>query len=102
MDPIEQEFDTLSETINHLTFLGYNEDFEAGSECIVALYSKQEFLPNELKIVKRYRFEGMTDPGDQVLLIALEAKNGTKGTLVMSYAAEHNQNVDLIALIEDI
>lgn len=95
----KHSFDTLSEAVNTLTQEGYIEDFEAGDSCIKALYSKKEYQPEALKIVNSYRFEGMTDPEDQATVFTIEATDGTKGTLVMSYSAEHNQNEELIKKI---
>ncbi len=95
----KHNFDTLSEAVNTLTQEGFAEDFEAGESNIKALYSKKEYQPGELMIIDTYRFEGMTDPEDQVTLFAIMAKDGTKGTLVMSYSAEHSQNEELIRKI---
>lgn len=93
-------FDTLSEAINTLTQQeGYKEDFEADETCIKALYSKREYQPSELKIIDSYRFEGMTNPSDQSTVFAIEANDGTKGTLVMSYGASTGQNDELIKQI---
>ncbi|WP_318309708.1 phosphoribosylpyrophosphate synthetase [Flagellimonas crocea] len=93
-------FDTLSEAINTLTQEeGYKEDFEADATCIKALYSKKEYQPSELKIIESYRFEGMTNPGDQSTVFAIEASDGTKGTMVMSYSASSGQNDELIKQI---
>ena len=62
-------------------------------------YIKKEYQPNELLIIDSYRFEGMTNPGDQSTVFAIEAKDGTKGTMVMSYSASHGQNEALIQQI---
>lgn len=98
----KHSFTTLSEAVNTLTSEGYKEDFEAVENSIIALYSKKEYQPKELVIVGSYRFEGMTNPSDQATVFALEASDGTKGTLVMSYSAEHGQNVDLITQIPNV
>lgn len=95
----KHNFDTLSEAVNTLTDEGYVEDFEAGENSIKALYSKKEYQPNELVILDSYRFEGMTNPDDEATVFSLEANDGTKGTLVMSYSAEHGQNEALIRQI---
>lgn len=95
----KHNFDTLSEAVNTLTDEGYVEDFEAGENSIKALYSKKEYQPNELVILDSYRFEGMTNPDDEATVFSLEANDGTKGTLVMSYSAEHGQNEALIQQI---
>lgn len=93
-------FDTLSEAVNALTKEGYTDDFQSEERCIKAIYSKNEYQPDALKIVQVFRFEGMTDPQDQSTLFAIEAKDGVKGTLVMSNSASHNHNLDLIQKIE--
>ncbi len=89
-------FDTLSLAVNSLTMKGYTEDFKAEENCIKELYSKNEYQPEALKIVNSYRFEGMTNPEDETVLFAIVANDGTKGTLVMSYSAEHSQSIELI------
>ncbi|MDF0708055.1 MAG: phosphoribosylpyrophosphate synthetase [Bacteroidota bacterium] len=93
-------FETLSEAVNTLTQKeGYKEDFEADENCIKALYSKKEYQPKDLVIINSYRFEGMTNPADESTVFTIEATDGTKGTLVMSYGAATAQNEDLIRQI---
>lgn len=75
---------TLSQVMETLNERGYKEQFEITEKGIKALLSKQEFEPKDLKIVKQYHFDGMTDPGDESTLYALESKGGLKGTLVVS------------------
>ena len=41
--------------------------------------------PEDFEIVNFYRFEGMTDPGDETILYAIEEKGGRRGTLVNAY-----------------
>lgn len=95
----KRNFDTLSEAVNTLTQEGYSEDFEAMDNCIKALYSKKEYQPKDLKILSTYRFEGMTNPSDQATVFTIEATDGAKGTMVISYSAEHDQNEELIKQI---
>lgn len=94
-------YDTLSQATNGLTALGYEEDFRAKDSKIVGLRSKKEFMPTDLKIVHHFRFDGMTNPQDDTVVFAIEANDGTKGTMVMSYSAEHDQNVELIKQIPE-
>ena len=96
----KHSFTTLSEAVNTLTQKeGYKEDFEAIETCIKALYSKKEYQPKDLVIVNSYRCEGMTNPGDQSTVFTIETKDGTKGTMVMSYGATTAQNEELIKQI---
>ena len=91
--------DTLSEVTNALTKEGFTESFRAGENYITALFSKRNYMPEDLTIVGIYRFEGMTDPADQTELFAIEANDGTKGTLSMTFSAESGQNQELITRI---
>jgi len=43
----------------------------------------------------------MDSPEDETELFAIIANDVTKGTLVMSYSAQHNQNVELIKQIKN-
>ncbi len=92
----QYDFDTLSQAVDTLTKNGYEEDFEAEGNRIIGNFSRKEYLPKQLKIVDFYRFEGATDPEDESIVFAIEADDGSKGTLVMSYSSEHYQNVELI------
>ena len=95
----KQGFDTLAQTINTLTKEGYKDGFRAEEDRIVGSHSSKKYLPDELKIVGTYRFEGMTNPQDDNVVFAIEANDGNKGTLVMSFSSEHDQNVELIKQI---
>lgn len=95
----KNNYDSLSQATNALTKKGYEESFTASDDKIIGLGSKKRYAPNELKIVSTYRFDGMTNPQDDATVFAIEASDGVKGTLVMSYSSKHNQNVELIKKI---
>lgn len=95
----KEDFDTLSQAINSLTKEGYKDGFRAEGDSIVGTITSNRYLPEELKIVRTYRFEGMTNPQDDTIVFAIETNDGNKGTLVMSYSSKHNQNVELIRKI---
>jgi hypothetical protein len=97
----ENNYKTLSQAINGLIQSGYNEDFKAEKYEIVRQSDSKGFRPSELSIVNHFRFEGMSNPQDDTVVFALEATDGTKGNLVMSHSAEHNQNVELIKQIPE-
>jgi hypothetical protein len=45
-----------------------------------------QIFPNEFSVNKTYRFEGMTDPGDEAIIYAISSdKHNVKGTLVNGY-----------------
>lgn len=94
------DYDTLSGAIKRLNEQGFTDDFKAEEDYIIALYSKHKYQPDELTIVRAYRYDGATNPQDETEVFAIKANDGIKGTLVMSYSAEHNQNTDLIRKIK--
>lgn len=96
---LKNDYDTLSQATNALTLNGYKEGFKAEDTHIIGVHSNNKYKPNELRIIQTFRFEGMTNPQDDTVVFAIEANDGIKGTLVMSYSSKHNQNVDLIKAI---
>lgn len=45
------------------------------------------YKPEDLTIIKTFRFEGMSDPADNVALYLIRDKNGATGYLLDSYGA---------------
>jgi len=83
---LNENFGTLSETINALTGLGYTHDFNIVDECIVCHKTNTVLSPDDFQIDKIYRFEGATDPDDQSILYAISSlKSNVKGILVNGY-----------------
>lgn len=72
---------TLAECMNKLKKQGYSKDFQVTSGGLKALDEERHYMPNEVRIVDFYRFEGESDPGDMSILYAIETSDGTKGTL---------------------
>ncbi len=96
----DQTFDTISEAMNKLTKEGYKENFVTRENKILGLYSKKSYDSHELLITESFRFEGMTNPADSTELFALEASDGTKGTLSINYGANNNHDAELIRKLE--
>lgn len=94
------QFDSLFEAINGLTKNGYSDDFKLQEDHIFGVYSKKKYQPKELKITATYRFDGMTNPSDESEIFAIEAKDGNKGTMVLSYSFQKSENSDLLKHIK--
>lgn len=92
--------ETLSEALNYLDSEGFVQQFESIDTGIRDVKSKRVYHPKEMECVDQFRFEGMSNPSDNSLLLALVGPDGMKGTLVMSYGAEHFQNIRNIKKIE--
>jgi len=48
------------------------------------------YNPEDLKIIRTYRFEGASDPGDNVALYLLQDVYGNKVMIIDSYGADSN------------
>lgn len=85
---MEKSYTSLSVAIKALQEEGYTEDFNLIEEGVESRSLKRQWNAGELDVVKFYRFEGMTDPGDNTILYVIETKCGTKGLLVDAYGAD--------------
>ncbi len=81
-------YDTASEAINDLIRRGYTTDFSLLNEkdCIICKQTTLELSPDEFDIDEIYRFEGNTDPGDEMIVFGISSEaHHVKGILVNAY-----------------
>lgn len=89
-------YETVSEAINQLAKKGYTTDFEVLKEhdCLVCKQSAQQLSPDEFVIDETHRFEGNTDPGDEMIVYAISSqKHGVKGVVINGYGTYANPDV---------
>lgn len=93
----------LSSCLSQMKEEGYKEDFQVTDKGL-AIHDKQKYYqPDQVRIVSFYRFEGESDPGDNVILYVIEASDGEKGTLVDGYGVYADENVSkFIVQVEEI
>jgi hypothetical protein len=72
---------------------GYKEDFKVVPEGLCTLDSKHCYPAEEVRVRNFYRFEGVSDPADNVILYIIETKDGCKGTLSDGYGPYADPNV---------
>lgn len=83
-----KSYDTVSEAMNDLMKRGYTTDFNlnAAEDCIVCKKSNLSLSADEFMIDEIYRFEGETDPGDEMILYAISSdKHQVKGIILNAY-----------------
>lgn len=91
-------FETLSEAINDLKARGYTRDFNMRETCVECSQSGAQLSPEDFEITESYHFDGSTDVDDEVMLYAIESKDGLKGTLVNAYGVYADSvSSDLVA-----
>ncbi len=52
------------------------------------------YKPEDLKIIRTYRFEGESDPADSTVLYVIEANDGLIGYSIDAYGAYSNHEED--------
>jgi hypothetical protein len=78
--------ETLSQAMNLLHQKGYIEDFNLKPDGLHCVSRRFDIEPDAFQIDAVYRFEGMSDPGDEEILFAISSnKYELKGLLVNSY-----------------
>src|SRR5690554_472744 len=83
-----KSYDTVTEAITDLKNLGYTIDFSilTEEECLICHQTATTLSPDDFEIDGFYRFEGESDPEDQMIVYAISAKNKSlKGIVVNAY-----------------
>ena len=74
---------------------GYKLDFKVTEEGMLStMDDKQQFGPNEVRIVNFYRFEGESNPDDMAILYVLETTTGAKGTISDAYGTYSDETIE--------
>lgn len=88
---MRNSYTSLSVAIEDLQKNGFSEDFNLIAEGIESRSLKKQWKAGELEVIKFYRFEGMSDPGDNTILYLIETQDGRKGLLVDVYGADQGE-----------
>jgi hypothetical protein len=90
----------LSVKMDVLTKEGFDTEFQISKEGLKALNTGKVYKPEELKILKHFRFEGISDPDDMAVMYVVEANDGSKGTVVDAFGVYANE--DLLSFMNKI
>ncbi|NEU09719.1 phosphoribosylpyrophosphate synthetase [Flavihumibacter sp. R14] len=86
MSANEFEYESLVEALNALKEKGFTHDFNIHNSALHSSEGNITLSPKDFEIVKVYRFEGMSDPGDNSILYAIDCpKHNVKGTFINAY-----------------
>jgi len=75
--------DPLTEKLKKLQKDGFTHQFDLKDGALQA--NDHKYSADQLEIVKEYRFEGESNPGDMSILYAVKANDGTQGTVIDAY-----------------
>ncbi|MBK7382430.1 MAG: phosphoribosylpyrophosphate synthetase [Flavobacteriales bacterium] len=92
-------YDTVTEAIQGLKQRGYSLDFnvQREKECLICHAPALNLSADDFRIDEVYRFEGDSDPGDEMVVYAVSSdRHHAKGTLVNAYGTYSNGEVAAI------
>jgi hypothetical protein len=75
---------TLSTILEKLRLRKHDNEFRITGEGFTAGKGKT-YKPEDLKIIRTYRFEGNSDPADNSIVYVIEAKDGLMGYSLDAY-----------------
>lgn len=92
--------ETLSQAMARLRAAGYREEYNAVDASLVCGSCGENHDPAEVTVNEIVRFEGLSDPGDEAILYALDAGCGHRGLYPAAYgpSASSADTVVLLAL----
>ncbi|MEX2349344.1 MAG: phosphoribosylpyrophosphate synthetase [Flavobacteriaceae bacterium] len=85
---MKASYSSLSEAITDFQQKGYTVDFNLAEDHLKSKSLKRKWNPDDLTVVKFYRFEGESNPADNSILYVIETTDGEKGLLVDVYGAQ--------------
>ncbi len=91
------QYDTLTQAMEALHDQGYTHQFEAKGDHLEDQNSDMKLKGDEFVVDEFYRFEGPSDPGDEMTLYALTATNGEKGVFVAAQGTYSVASPELMA-----
>lgn len=88
-------YPTVTEAVSGLAARGYNINFNLSAGRLSADGHAIGLDPDDFNIDEVHRFEGETDPGDEMVVYAISAEtHGLKGVLVNAFGVYSDQISD--------
>lgn len=82
----------LSTVMASLAKKGFDKDFRINHEGARLDNKGRTYQPEDLWILKVYRFEGESDPADMAALYAIETTDGKKGFILNAFGTYSDQD----------
>jgi hypothetical protein len=84
-------FTTLTEAMEDLRSRGYTHEFGPKNDFLEEKSTETRLKGEEFNVDEFHRFEGTSDPGDEMTLYAITASNGMKGVFVSAQGTYANE-----------
>lgn len=86
---LDTSTETVAHAINRLSAGGYTDTFRAEADGLHAIAAGCVHAPESLAVDEVVRFEGISDPDDEAIVLALRCPvHGTRGTYVTAYGPQ--------------
>ncbi|MFD2570732.1 hypothetical protein ACFSUS_08825 [Spirosoma soli] len=86
-----KHFETLTEAMEDLRGRGYTHEFAPKKDFLEEKSTATKLKSEEFNVDEFHRFEGTSDPGDEMTLYAITASNGLKGVFVSAQGTYSNE-----------
>lgn len=73
--------------------MGYAAGYRCEDGKIQNLENKKWYSPDDIKLVETFGYEGVNNSLDDSLLYIIEAHDGSKGSALVPYGADHNSDL---------
>ncbi len=84
----KEEMETLVSVLDYIKGKGWDNQFKLDQHSLVSENNQQHYNPQELEIIKTYRFEGESDPADSTIVyIIKDKKSDFTGYIIDVYGA---------------
>jgi hypothetical protein len=95
-------YETVTQALSELAKRGYTINFNLSGDHLSWIEEGTHLRPGEFNIDEVYRFEGDTDPGDEMVVYAISSGHkGIKGILVNAFGIYSDQiSDDLMAKLK--
>lgn len=89
------ELSSLVSVLAQVQKEGYKLDFRITEDGkMITMDGKQQFTPEEVRIVNFYRFEGESNPDDMSILYVVDTTSGAKGTISDAYGLYSDETIE--------
>src|SRR5262245_26855791 len=89
----EDQMQTVAGALEQFGERGYRQEMAVKAGRLQVDGTDRTYRPDEVVVQDYWRFEGVSDPGDESVGYAIETADGVKGTLVDAYNAYADPSV---------
>jgi hypothetical protein len=102
METKHRDLTTMTAILEQLRVRKHDNEFKLTEKGFTIEGKEKFYKPEDLTIIKTYRFEGESDPGDSSILYVIEANDGMIGYSTDAYGAYSNHDETYDKFIQEV